>query len=147
MVWSGVCKGVINDAENAMLKRFEKWMTAQDALRRDRFYSRDFMWYDEAAGGLAWGLAVVKIPEDTEGYDVIDFSGGLYGVANYADNEVEGAYTHINKWVEESGCFIRDDKAKRHFMWHFISTEAAKAAMGYYQYDFYYPIRIAEGIK
>ena len=147
MVWSGVYKDASNDADSSLLKRYEKWMTAQDALRRDRFYSRDFMWYDIGAGGLAWGLAVVKTPEDTGGYDVIDFPGGLYAVVNYADNDAEGAHKHIQKWIEDSGCFASDDNANRHFMWHFISTEAAKAAMGYYQYDFYFPIRIVEGTK
>ena len=93
------------------------------------------------------GMFTPENTEDTGGYEVIDFPGGLYAVVNYADNDAEGAHKHIQKWVEESGCFTPDDNANRHFMWHFISTEAAKAAMGYYQYDFYFPIRIMEGTK
>jgi len=44
MVWSGVAKDAFNESDSAVLKSFEKWMNGQDALRRDRFYSRDFMW-------------------------------------------------------------------------------------------------------
>ena len=144
MVWSGVCKDGSNVAENERLKHFNEWWTAQDKLRRDLFYARDFMWHDSEANGLAWGLAVAEIPKGTSGYEVMDFPGGLYAVVNYADNDAEGAYKNIKKWVEESGCFAPDDSASRHFLWHFISTEAVKTAMGYYQYDFYFPIKIKE---
>ena len=141
MIWSGVCKDGANTMESPQLRKFNEWWTVQDKLRSDRFYARDFMWHDSYAGGMAWGLAVAKIPDDTGGYEVIDFPGGLYAVVNYSDN-AEGAYMSIKKWIEESGCFVADNSASRHFMWHFISTEGAKDAMGYYQYDFYFPIRI-----
>ena len=145
MIWSGVCTdGGSDDAKSAKLKRFNEWWSAHDKLRRDRFYSRDFMWYDTAAGGLAWGLAVAEIPADTGGYEVINFPGGLYAVANYADNDAEGAYTNIKKWVEESCCFAPDEG--RNHLWHGFSccAETVQPVMGYYQYDFYFPIHVKE---
>ena len=91
MVWSGVCKDGSNTMESKQLKQFSEWWSAQDKLRSDRFYARDFMWYDHGGSGLAWGLAVSEVPADTDAFEVIDFPGGLYAVANYADNDAEGA--------------------------------------------------------
>jgi len=146
MIWSGVCKDGSNTTESSQLRKFGEWWSAHDKLRSDRFYARDFMWHDSEAGGMAWGLAVVKNPDDTDGYEALDFPGGLYAVVNYSDN-AEGAYMSIKKWIEESGCFAADNNANRHFMWHFINTKIATDAMGYGQYDFYFPIRIVEGTK
>ena len=140
MIWSDVCKDGSSVAESEQLRRFNQWWTAQDKYRRDRFYARDFMWYDSAAGGMAWGLAVAEVPTDTSGYEIMDFTGGLYAVANYADNDAGGAYESIKKWVKESGCFAPDEN--RNHLWHFISTEAAREAMKYHQYDFYFPISV-----
>ncbi len=142
MIWSGVCPGTAGTSENVPLRKFSEWWSAFDKLRKDRFYARDFMWYDGAAGGMAWGLAVADIPADTGGFEVIDFPGGLYAVANYADGDAEGAYTSINKWVEESDCFIPD--GSRNHMWHCFGccSEPIPIIMGYNQYDFYFPILV-----
>ena len=146
MVWSGVCKDGSNTTESPQLKKFGEWWSAHDKLRSDRFYARDFMWHDSKEGGMAWGLAVIKIPDDTGGHEVFDFSGGLYAVANYS-GDAGSTYMSIKKWIEESGCFAADNSDSRHFMWHFINPTIAAEAMGYGQYDFYFPIRIVEEAK
>ena len=147
MVWSGVCKDGHNTAESKQLRQFGEWWSAHDKLRRDQFYARDFMWYDSVAGGLAWGLAVAEVPADTGGFEVIDFPRGLYAVANYANNDAEGAYTNIKKWVEESGCFALDES--RNYLWHSFSrcAEPLPDIMGYGQYDFYFPIQVKRAEK
>ena len=146
MVWSGIC------TENEPLTRFNEWWTAPDALRKDRFFARDFMWWDEKTGGYAWGFAVPEMPAagsgmDTGGYEIIDFPGGLYAVANFVDDDEEPGggikiYTVINAWVENSSCFKVD--TSRYCLNHFIGTPTAKEAMGYGQQDLYVPIRIRE---
>jgi hypothetical protein len=126
------------------MRRFEEWWGAQDKLRRDRFYGRDFMWWDSDANGPAWGYAVTDTPADFGGYDVIGFPGGVYAVANYAPGTTESAlsaYGTIKKWVETSGCFAMDEGAGRHILWNCTCPEAAFAVMGYHQYDMYVPIQ------
>ena len=150
MVWSGVCPGSSETSENEALRRWGEWWPTQDALRRDRFYARDFMWFDHEAQGFAWGLALTEDLEDTGGYEVIDFPGGLYAVANYncaeGDGDVLAVYEGMKKWIEKSGCFCLDDGAGRNGMYHFINTPAAAEAMGYGQYDLYVPIRVKEDV-
>lgn len=146
MVWSGVCPGDHSTAKNEKLRQFNAWWSARDAMRKDRFYARDFMWYDQERQGFAWGLALVDIPEDTGGYEIIDFPGGLYAVANY-NGDAGAVYESMKKWIEKSGCFCLDEGAGRHGMYHFINPPAAAAAMGYGQYDLYLPIRVKEEPK
>jgi len=144
MVWSGVCPGSASTSTNERLRRFGEYWPALDEARRDRFYARDFMWYDDAAGGTAWGLAVADVPADTGGFDVIDFPGGLYAVATYSEGDAEGAYGKIKEWVEASGCFLPDES--RHHLWQSFGrcSEPVSAVMGYAQYDFYFPILTKE---
>ena len=151
MVWSGICPSS-EPEDDETIRRFEQWWNAQDELRRDRFYARDFVWHDREANGFAWGLAVTEIPEDTGGWEVMDFPGGLFAVANYncvgspkeAVRKVVAIYESIKKWVEKSGCFAMDEGAGRHIMWNCFNSKAALAAMGYGQCDEYVPIRIKE---
>jgi len=151
MVWSGVCP----NEECERMRRFEQWWNAQDELRRDRFYTRDFMWWDFEAKGVAWGLAVteMELPQaaeggfDTGGFEVIDFPGGLYAVATFADGaqgEAEAVWKSIKKWVDRSGCFAMDEGAGRYDMWQGLCPKAAWDAMGFMQFDMYVPIRIKE---
>ena len=145
MMWSGICQGGSETSENEALRQFNEWWPAQDKLRQDRFYTRDFMWWDPEAKGFAWGLAVTEIPADCAGYGMVDFPGGLYAVANYADGghgEAKAIYESIKKWIKKSGCFALDEGASRYVMWHGICSKAALAAMGYMQYDLYVPLRM-----
>jgi len=151
MVWSGLRP---NEADET-IQRFEAWWNAQDELRRDRFYVRDFLWWNEEAKGIAWGLAVTDVPADTGGFEVIDFPGGLYAVATYAGDLVKhdaeegalGAWRTIKAWVMKSGCFALDVGAERHTMWHCFNPRGAYEAMGYGQCDQYVPIRMKEEAK
>jgi len=140
MVTSGVCPS----EECERMQRFHAWWPAQDALRRDRFYTRDFLGWDFDAKGFVWGLAFPELPEDTGGWEAVDFPGGLFAVANYNGGAAEPAYQSIKKWVENSACFRLDEGGGRNVMWSCLNSKAAAAAMGYWQYDFYVPIRIKE---
>jgi len=150
MIWSGICPSS-QSKDDETIRRFNEWFPAQDELRKDRFYTRDFLWHDTQAQGFAWGLAVTDVPENTGGWEVMDFPGGLFAVVNY--NCVEGergaidAYYGIEKWVKKSGCFAMDEGAGRYVMWHMFNPNAAYEAMGYGQCDQYVPIRIKEAAE
>jgi len=131
-------------ADPTAFGRFDEWFSAYDKTRADRFYPRDFMWCSPE-GSFEWGYAVAEVPEDTGGFGVIDFPGGLYAVAISVDangRDHNRVYKGIQKWVRRSGCFALDETDKRRSLGNITSPPAARDAMGYHQMDLYFPIRV-----
>jgi len=145
MIWSGICPSS-ESKDDETIMRFSEWFPAQDELRRDHFYTRDFVWHDTQAHGFAWGLAVTELPEDSGGWEVIDFPGGLFAVVNYncvgGERGAIDAYYGIEKWVEKSGCFALDANEQRFCMGNITSPMELEKVMGYHQMDLYFPIRV-----
>ncbi len=147
MVTSGPAKGEEAFAPGGKMMRFAQWFTEYDKLRADRFYPRDFMW-SPAAGGFQWGYAVTVDPDDTGGFDLIDFTGGLYAVAISVDADSvdhDRVYRGILAWVNNSGCFVLDETSERRSLGNITSPQFSKEIMGYHQMDLYLPIRLKEG--
>ncbi|MCL2665829.1 MAG: GyrI-like domain-containing protein [Defluviitaleaceae bacterium] len=145
-----VTSGAINDpgafAPDGIFARFLEWFQTVDKQRTDLFYPRNFMW-SPPDGGFEWGYAVPEVPEDTGGFDVIDFPGGLYAVAISVD--ADGAdhdrvYNGILEWVNNSGCFVLDETDERRSLGNITSPPGIKKIIGYDQMDLYFPIRIKE---
>ena len=145
-----VTSGAINDpgafAPDGIFARFLEWFQTVDKQRTDLFYPRNFMW-SPPDGGFEWGYAVPEVPEDTGGFDVIDFPGGLYAVAISVD--ADGAdhdrvYNGILEWVNNSGCFVPDETDERRSLGNITSPPGIKKIIGYDQMDLYFPIRIKE---
>ena len=127
------------------LDGFDRWWSAVDRGRKDRFFPRDFMWFDPEAGSLVWYYALPDGVSDTGGYDVVDFPGGLYAAAvsrDQDDRDGERVYAAVKEWVENSGCFAVDEGPGRRTMFHVVTSDAAFRAMGYRQLDLYVPIRV-----
>ncbi len=146
MVTSGPANGPDAFAPEGALMRFCEWFTEFDKERVDRFYPRDFLW-SPPDGGFQWGYAVPGMPEDTGGFEVIDFPGGLYAVAISVDADGKDhnrIYKGIQKWVKKSGCFVLDETDNRRSLGNITSPEFVKEIMGYGQMDLYMPIRIKE---
>jgi hypothetical protein len=144
MVTSGPANGEDAFAPGGPLSRFLNWFSEYDKQRADKFYARNFMW-SPPDGGFQWGYAVPEIPEDTGGFEVIDFPGGLYAVAVSVD--ADGAdhdfvYNRILEWVKNSGCFVLDENESRRSLGNITSPEYIKDVMGYDQMDLYFPIRV-----
>ncbi|MCL2106005.1 MAG: GyrI-like domain-containing protein [Oscillospiraceae bacterium] len=153
MVTSGPISGEDAFAPGGALMRFHEWFTAFDKTRADAFYPRDFMWSPSPQknsavgeqGGFEWGYAVTDAPEDTGGFDVIDFPGGLYAVAISVDADGKDhnkVYSGIQDWVKKSGCFALEETDKRRSLGNITSPPAVMDIMGYSQMDLYFPIRI-----
>jgi hypothetical protein len=69
------------------LDEFDTWWSNVDKERKDRFYPRDFMWFDEEKRSLVWFYALPDGVTDSRGYDVADFPGGLYAAAISRDQD------------------------------------------------------------
>ena len=144
MVTSGPANGEDIFAPDGILTRFCEWFSELDKKRLDRFYPRDFMW-SPPGGGLQWGYAVDEIPDDTGGFDVIDFQGGLFAVAISVDANGEDhdrVFNGIIDWVKKSGCFVLDETDERQSLGNITSPPTVKKVMGYEQMDLYFPIAI-----
>jgi len=127
------------------LEGFDHWWSGVDRTRKDRFFPRDFMWFDPAANRLVWYYALPDGVSDTGGYDTVEFPGGLYAAAisiDQDDADGERVYQAVREWVARSGCFALDEGAARHTLFHVITPDSAFRAMGYRQLDLYIPIRV-----
>jgi len=145
MVSSGHADGVDPFAAGGKLSLFNRWWSQIDSERTEKFYPRDFLWYDREARKLVWYYALPDGMEDTGGYQVVDFEGGMY-VAHISTNgdEADGeqVYRDIKKWVAESGCFELDERPGHYDLCHVTTPKAAQEAMGYSQLDIYVPIKV-----
>lgn len=144
MVSSGCSTDENPFAEGGLLMSFDKWWSAIDAQREDKFFPRDFMWYDSEKNGLVWYYAATPIPTDTEGFEVIDFPGGLYAAAVSRDGDyTDGTRVRdsIQAWILNSTGFEYDDQRGHSELFHVITPETAAKALGYSQLEIYVPIR------
>jgi DNA-binding transcriptional MerR regulator/GNAT superfamily N-acetyltransferase len=131
--------------EGGKLERFSRWFNEADKQRRDQFFARDFMWYDPQSRGTVWWYALERDMEEPDGFETVDFEGGLYASAvsrDEDDSDGQRVYRGIKRWVEHSECFELDERPDHYTMYHIIGTPQIKEAMGYSQLEIYVPIRI-----
>lgn len=129
------------------LEAFDRWWSAVDKQRKDKFFPRDFMWHDPVAQQLVWFYALPDGVTDTGGYGTVAFEGGLYAVAISRDDDDQDGqrvYQAVQEWVKGSGCFTLDERPGRYTMFHVITPDAAFRALGYRQLDIFVPIKVVE---
>jgi AraC-like DNA-binding protein len=126
------------------LEEFDRWWSALDRERKDRFYPRDFMYYDAEAKELVW---LYPYPDDaTEPviYEAVDFKGGLYAAAISRDgDDIDGerAVHQIREWILTTKYFQIDEGPERQELFHVTTSDSAFEKMGYRQLDIYVPIK------
>lgn len=144
MVSSGMETGPLF-SEGSKLERFDRWFSEVDKKRRDRFFARDFMWYDLIGHGTCWWYALEQGMEEPHEFEKVEFEGGLYASAvsrDEDDSDGQRVYRGIKRWAEHSDCFELDERPGHYSMYHIIGTPEIKKAMGYSQLEVYVPIRI-----
>lgn len=103
MVSSGLDTGPLL-VEGGRLEKFDRWFNEADKKRHDRFFTRDFMWYDPMAKGTVWWYALEQGMEEPDGFETLDFEGGLYASAvsrDEDDSDGQRVYRGIKRWVEQ----------------------------------------------
>jgi AraC-like DNA-binding protein len=126
------------------LEEFDQWWSALDKERSDRFYPRDFMYYDAEAKELIWLYPYPAHPGERVIYDAVDFKGGLYAAAISRDGDDldgERAVHQIKEWILTTNYFQIDESPERHELFHVITSDPAFERMGYRQLDIYVPIK------
>jgi len=128
------------------LDAFDKWWSGVGAQDKSNLFPRDFMWFNPQLNSLEWLYALPEGLEDTAGYEVFDFPGGLYAVATCRDAQPDINTTNglIHEWVAQSETFEESTEANdphtRYDMGHVITPVNAKEMIGYHQMDLFVPI-------
>ena len=140
MVTSGV------NHEDNHHRKFEKMWNKLDKQRKDRFFPRDFMVQDENGNAVWWYAIEDWVSEkDTEGFEIINFEGGLFATAitrDWDDNITIKAYNNIMAWLAEHDKLMYDDRPGHYVMFH--ATGPDHNLLGYTQAEYFFPICIKE---
>ena len=126
------------------MEEFDKWWSALDKERVDRFYPRDFMYYDAEAKELVWLYPYPTQETEPVVYYAVDFKGGLYAAAISRDgDDIDGerVLNQTKEWILATGYFEIDECPARPVLFHVTTSDAAFAKMGYRQLDIYVPIK------
>lgn len=127
-------------------KRFENMWKRLDKKRKDKFFPRDFMWYDESSGKMVWWYAIEDwvTEADTAGFDIVDFEGGLYAtviVPDFDYTKAKRAYDNLKVWITEHDNFALDQRQGHNALWHVTSPDTKKL-LGYRQVEYFFAIRV-----
>lgn len=89
------------------IREFGRWWPQIAKREKGILFPKDFWWNNEKTGRPEWLYAIPEDLEDTNGYEVFKFPGGLYAVTTaYDTDEDKSAATHaLIQWINESGCF------------------------------------------
>lgn len=131
-------------ADDSALMRFDRWWSTFDAERQDKFFHRDFMWFDHKKGGLVWYYAACPMPEDTQGFEVVEFPGGLYAAAVSRDGDDEDGNRvrkTIGEWINDCGRLEFDPTRGHNELFHVITSKVAAETLGYSQMEIFVPVR------
>ena len=129
-----------------VINGFGKWFSAFDKYRKGLSFSPlDYMFFEPDGRGMwLYALEDWVTENDTNGYEIIEFDGGLYAnaVSVDGDDDINGrVYVGIKTWVESSG-FELDERAGHQTMCHMIVGEEMNRGLGYKQLDIFVPIRL-----
>ncbi len=146
MMTSGISTEPDLFAPDGKLMRFSDMWLKLDAKRKPRFFGRDFMWYDPETSGTVWWYALEDWMSESEmeGYEVIDFEGGIYAAAVSRDaDDADGwrVYTGIGDWISDSGCFEPDERPGHYTMNHICGSPASDKILGYSQLEIFRPVK------
>ncbi|MDF2801668.1 MAG: transcription activator effector binding [Anaerocolumna sp.] len=139
-----VSSGAITNMDK--FKAFDNWWSDIDV--KNYITPRDFMWYNEKEKYVEWIFAVPESHLDYNGYNLIDFPGGLYavGTSKNTDEEFKSNREDICKWVSEHEYFelssLDNDLNIRYTMNHVITPKIFEEKMGYHLSDIFVPIVI-----
>jgi len=119
---------------------FAAWFSSLPAT----MFPKDFLFWDGGEHGVSGGFHWLHIYEDgmstPDGYNIIDFQGGLYAVATDIDQRTD--MTVLDAARDEflqANCFVLDERRPR--LGNIITSPAAQKILGYSQMDYYTPIK------
>ena len=115
--------------------RFNKWFSDLP----ESIHPKDFLC--GCGNELCWLYLYddsIAVPDE---FEIVDFEGGLYAVATDIDQQtdVEAMLRETDEFLGKHG-FVRDETRRE--MGNIITSKAAAETLGYYQMDYYFPIKL-----
>lgn len=104
----------------------------------------DFLCFNEPMNFL-WFKILSDDKVDTKGFEMIDFSGGLYISAIAIDENIDDlmkTIDYLNNLVNEQENFELDFCPGRYRMTQLLTSDETKEALGYGQLEVFIPIKI-----
>lgn len=128
---------------NGKLGKFNEYFSSITPLPRDSFMPRDFLFFNEEAGGLEWWYALEEgIPDG--GFCHVSFDGGLFLTYTYRDmdnEENDRLYQESVKWIENSDIFELDLRPGHYGMGHIITPPEVIEAQGFALMEVFIPLK------
>lgn len=131
-------------SENGALGKFNAYFSKIKPQPVDSFSPRDYLYFDEQQGGMAWIYALTDYIS-TEGFETFDFDGGLYVTYHYKDGddkENERLYKEVLEWIEKSDFFELDKRENHYPMGHIITPPKVIKVQGFAIMESFVPIRL-----
>lgn len=126
------------------LGKFDAYFSTIQLTARDNFMPRDFLFFNEEAGGLEWWYALEEgIPDG--GFRHVAFDGGLFLTYTYRDmdqEENDRLYQESLRWVESNDIFELDLRPGHYGMGHIITPPEVITAQGFALMEAFVPIKI-----
>ena len=137
------CKMVSSGIGMFGQERFDKFNAWFSSLPQSIF-PKDFLFWDGKEfgvdGGFHWLYMYEKGMAVPAEFGLIDFAGGLYAVATDIDGktDIQAMDAAVEEFLRTNG-FERDSSRPR--LGNVITPPAAHDVLGYYQMDYYAPIK------
>lgn len=126
--------------------RFDRWFSAMKKVT-DWEMPQDFAWFDPEKGAMVWWFVKPNYDVNTQDFEIVDFDGGMYAAAVSRDGDDEdGNRVHagIKRWIEESGTLELDERPGHYTMFHVITDNFVKEALGFHQLEILVPVKKIE---
>jgi hypothetical protein len=119
---------------------FSKWFSSQPRT----IFPKDFLFWDGGEYGVSGGFHWLYIYEEgmdtPQGFDIIDFKGGLYAVATDIDGQTDMTVLDAGRdaFLREIGLVVDESRPR---MGNVITSPCAEKILGYNQMDYYTPVK------
>ena len=141
-----VTSGLLAD-ENELNRFDTMWMRLSSRIA-DKINPRDFMYHDAEQNKPVWLFLVEDwmTEADTEGYEIITFSGGLFASViadSWEYNEYERVYKGVKAWLSRQEHLELDETSGRHLLYHFAGPHSAQMKeWNYGKVRYFVPIKL-----
>ena len=117
----------------------------------DKINPRDFMYYDNQYNKSVWLylLEDSMTKDDTEGYEIITFDGGLFAAAiadSWEYSEYERISRGVESWLARQEHLTLDESGDRHILYHYAGPHSARMKdWNYGKVRYFIPLKVKEG--
>ncbi len=128
---------------SGILGKFNEYFSAITPSQRDSFLPRDFLFFNQEAGGLEWWYAYEDYMPDG-GYAKVRFDGGCYITYTYRDHDEDTnhrLYQEAMDFLSESSALMSDERPGHYAMGHIITPPAIIKAQGFALMEALVPVK------